>query len=91
MYQSVDILVTDLQSAEENPHEGLDILLRLGAQFPELNVVVYTFCHDSNELRKLLNQHNFSVIARGESMTDTEDFFKRAFVQKRILSPKICS
>lgn len=34
MYQSVDILVTDLQSAEENPHEGLDILLRLGAQFP---------------------------------------------------------
>lgn len=91
MYQSVDVLVTDLQSTEENPHEGLDILLRLGAQFPDLNVVVYTFCHDSNALRQLLNQQNFSVIARGESMSDTEDFFKKAFVQKRILSPKICS
>ncbi|OVU34707.1 hypothetical protein BME18_16295 [Klebsiella michiganensis] len=30
-------------------------------------------------------------MVRTLALTDTEDFFKRAFVQKRILSPKICS
>lgn len=91
MYQSVDILVTDLQSAEEDLQQGLDILLRLGSHYPDLNVVVYTFCHDCNALWKLLNQQNFSVIARGESMEDTEGFFKKAFAHKRVLSPVICS
>jgi two-component system capsular synthesis response regulator RcsB len=90
MYQSVDILVTDLQSAEESLQEGLDILLRMHAQYPDMNIVVYTSCHDSNGLRSLLNHYTISVIARGESLTDTEAFFRQAFDKKRVLSPKIC-
>ncbi|MGG6175543.1 LuxR C-terminal-related transcriptional regulator [Pantoea allii] len=90
MYQSVDILITDLQSAEETLQEGIDLLLRLNAQFPDMNIVVYTSCHDSNGLRTLLNHYNISVIARGESLANTQEFFKQAFEQKRVLSPKIC-
>lgn len=91
MYQSVDILITDLHSADESPQEGLDVLLQLGSQFPDLNMIVYTFCHDGKELWKLFNHHNVSLIARGESMADTEDYFRKALAQKRVLSPKICS
>ena len=91
MYQSVDILVTDLQSAQENLHQGLDILLNLSEQFPGLNMVVYTLCPDGNELKKLLNQRNISVIARGESLSDTQDYFSQAFARNRVLSPRICS
>jgi len=90
MYQSVDILITDLQTADETLQEGLDILLQLSSQYPDLNIIVYTFCHDSKELLKLLNQHNISVIARGELMADTEVYFKKAFAQKRVFTPKIC-
>lgn len=90
MYQSVDILVTDVQSAEEDLQKGFDILLRINAQYPNINIVVYTSCHDGTRLRNLLNHFNISVIARGESLSDTEDFFKQAFEQKRVLSPKIC-
>lgn len=89
MYQSVDILITDLQSVEESLQEGVDTLLHMGSQFPNLNMVVYTFCHDSKELWKLFNQQNISLIARGESMVDTENYFKKAFAQRRVLSPKI--
>jgi len=91
MYQSVDILITDLFSVEESLQEGLDILLQIGSQFPDMNIIVYTFCHDSKELWKLFNQHNISLIARGETMADTEGYFKKAFAQKRVLSPKICT
>ncbi|WP_426817225.1 LuxR C-terminal-related transcriptional regulator [Winslowiella sp. 2C04] len=90
MYHSVDILVTDLQSAQENLHQGLDILLNLSEQFPRLDIVVYTLCHNGNELRKLVNQRNISLIARGESLSDTEDYFRQAFARKRVLSPRIC-
>jgi len=90
MYQSVDILITDLQSAEESLQEGQDVLLQLASQFPDLNIVVYTFCHDSEALWKLFNQHNISLIARGKSVADTEGYFKKAFAQQRVLSPKIC-
>lgn len=90
MYQSVDILVTELQSEQESLQEGIDILLQLSAQFPDLSMVVYTLCHDGNMLRRLLNQSNISVIARGEPLVDTEDYFKQAFARKRVLSAKIC-
>ncbi len=91
MYQSVDLLVTDLQSAEEDLQKGLDTLLQMNAQFPDMTIVVYTSCHDSNVLRNLLNHYNISVIARAESLNDTEDFFRQAFDKKHVLSPKICS
>lgn len=91
MYQSVDILVTDIQSAEENLQEGLEALLKINAQFPDMSIVVYTSCHDGNELRTLLNHYNISVIARAESLTDTETYFRQAFEKKRVLSPGICS
>lgn len=91
MYQSVDILVTDIQSAEENLQEGLEALLKMNAQFPDMSIVVYTSCHDGNELRTLLNHYNISVIARAESLTDTEAYFRQAFEKKRVLSPGICS
>ncbi|ENA0612486.1 response regulator transcription factor [Enterobacter bugandensis] len=91
MYQSVDILVTDIQSAEENLQEGLEALLKINAQFPDMSIVVYTSCHDGNELRTLLNHYNISVIARAESLTDTEAYFRQAFEKKRVLSPGICS
>ncbi|SFN24385.1 two-component system, NarL family, captular synthesis response regulator RcsB [Izhakiella capsodis] len=91
MYLSVDILVTDLQSADETFQEGIDCLLRINARFPAMNIVVYTSCHDSNILRRLLDHYNISVIARGESLADTQKFFKQAFEQQRVLSPKICS
>lgn len=90
MYQPVDILITDLQSAEENLQEGIDILRQESAQFPEMNIVVYTSCHDGHGLRSLLNHYNISVIARGESLADTKEFFKQAFEQQRVLSPKVC-
>jgi two-component system capsular synthesis response regulator RcsB len=73
MYQSVDILITDMQSVEESLQQGVETLLQLGSQYPNMNMVVYTFCHDSQELWKLFNQQNISLIARGESMADTED------------------
>lgn len=91
MYQSVDLLVTDLQSSEEDLQQGLDILLRMNAQFPDMTIVVYTSCHDSNVLRNLLTHYNISMIARAEPLADTEDFFRQAFDKKHVLSPKICS
>lgn len=91
MYQPVDLLVTDLQSFEEDVQAGLETLLRMNAMFPDMTIVVYTSCHDSNVLRNLLNYYNISVIARVESLQDTENFFRQAFDKKHVLSPKICS
>lgn len=91
MYQAVDVLITDLLSAEENLQEGTDTLLRINARFPNTNIIVYTSCHDSSELRNLLNHYNISIIARAESLSDTQVFFEQAFEKKRVLSPKICS
>lgn len=91
MYQSVDILITDLQSAVETPLEGITLLLRLVAQCPDLHVVVYTFGYDHPALWKLLNDQKFSVIARGESMSETEALFKKVLIRQRVLSPKVCS
>ena len=71
-------------------YQSVDILLNLSEQFPRLNMVVYTLCHNGNELRKLVNQRNISLIARGESLSDTEDYFRQAFARKRVLSPRIC-
>lgn len=89
MYQPVDILVTDLQSAEENLQQGLDILLGLSSLYASLEVVVYTFCADQKSLWTLFNHHHISIIARGESLADTTGYFQAAFTQKRVLSPKI--
>lgn len=89
MYQSVDILVTDLQSVEENQQEGLDILLCLSSLYANLKIVVYTFCQDTKILWTLFNHHNVSIIARGESMADINGHFQTAFMQKRVISQKI--
>lgn len=91
MYQDVDILITDLLSTAENLQEGINTLLIINSRFPNMNIVVYTSCHDSHELRNLLNHYNISIIARAESLVNTKDFLKQAFENKRVLSPKICS
>lgn len=90
-YQPVDWLVTDLQSAEQNIDQGLEILLSLSAQFPQMKIIVYTSCHNSHRLRKLLNIKNINVIARGETLYDTEDYFRQVFNQRLVISPKIAS
>jgi len=91
MYQSVDVLVTDLLSGEENLQDGLTTLLNINARFPDMNIVVYTSCHDSSGLRSLLSHYNISIIARTESLDDTQSFLCQALEKKRVLSPKICS
>ncbi|MCS3421571.1 MULTISPECIES: response regulator transcription factor [Rahnella] len=90
MYQSVDILITDLHGYQESIQEGQEILQRLSLQFPQLIIVVYTLCHDADKLKRLLKFSNISLIARGESPVITDDLFRHALAKKKVLSPLIC-
>lgn len=90
MYQSVDILITDLHGNQETVAAGQEILQRLSLQFPQLIIVVYTLCNDADKLKKLLKFGNISLIARGESPVITDDLFRHALARKKVLSPLIC-
>lgn len=90
MYQTVDILITDLHGYQESIQEGQEILQRLSLQFPQLIIVVYTLCRDADKLKKLLKFSNISLIARGESPVITDDLFRHALAKKKVLSPLIC-
>jgi len=90
MYQSVDVLITDLYSQNESFSEGRDIILNLCSQYPNLILIVYTSCQSGEKMRQLLCEPNISLIARSEPLAKIVDSFKQALQGRRFLSQKIC-
>jgi len=90
MYQSVDVLITDLYSQNESFTEGRDIILNLCSQHPNLILIVYTSCQSGENMRRLLCEPNISLIARSEPLAKIVDSFKQALQGRRFLSQKIC-
>ncbi|NWA43326.1 response regulator transcription factor [Pseudomonas reactans] len=90
MYQSVDVLVTDLYSQSESFIEGRDIILNLCSQYPNLIMIVYTSCQSGEQMRPLLCEPNISLIARSEPLAKIVDSFRQALQGRRFLSQKIC-
>jgi two-component system capsular synthesis response regulator RcsB len=90
MYQSVDVLITDLYSQRETFTEGRDLILNLSEQYPNLILIVYTSCQSGEKMRRLLCAPNVSLISRSEPLTKVVDSFKQALQGRRFLSQKIC-
>ncbi|QMV53731.1 helix-turn-helix transcriptional regulator [Ewingella americana] len=90
MYQSVDVLITDLYSQSETFTEGRDLVLNLCMQYPNLILIVYTSCQSGDKMRRLLCAPNVSLISRSEPLTKVADSFKQALQGRRFLSQKIC-
>lgn len=90
MYQSVDVLITDLYSQSETFTEGRDMILNLCTQYPNLILIVYTSCQSGEKMRQLLCEPNVSLISRSEPLRKVADSFKQALQGRRFLSQKIC-
>lgn len=90
MYQTVDVLITDLYSQSETFTEGRDLILSLCAQYPQLILIVYTSCQSGEKMRSLLCAPNVSLISRSEPLSKVAEFFKQALQGRRFLSQKIC-
>lgn len=91
MYQSFDVLITDLYSYSENLNECRDTILRLCRLFPDLTVIVYTSCQSGEEMRSLLCEPNVSLVARDDPLTKVADCFRQVLSGRRFLSHKICT
>lgn len=91
LYQPVDILITELNGLNETIAQCREVLLNLCAQQPELRVIVYTRSQTGEELCKLLDVVNISVVSRGDELPLVGEFFHRVFNGERVLSPLIGS
>lgn len=91
LYQPVDILITELNGQNETIEQGREILLNLCAQQPDLRVIVYTSSQKGEDLRRLLESPNISVVSRGDDLPLVGEFFNRVFNGERVLSPLIGS
>ncbi|KFK93997.1 MULTISPECIES: response regulator transcription factor [unclassified Serratia (in: enterobacteria)] len=91
LYQPVDILITELNGLNETAVQGREALLNLCAQLPALRVIVYTRCQKREDLGKLLDVANISVVSRGDALQLVGEFFSRVFNGERVLSPLIGS
>lgn len=91
LYQPVDILVTEINGLNETTEQGWEVLLNLCVQQPELRVIVYTCSQKGEDLRKLLEAPNISVVSRGDELPQVGEFFHRVFNGERVLSPLIGS
>lgn len=91
LYQPVDILVTEINGLNETVEQGREILLNLCAQQPELRVIVYTSSQKGEDLCKLLEASNISLVSRGDELPQVGEFFHRVFNGERVLSPLIGS
>lgn len=91
LYQSVDILITELNGLGETIAEGREILLNLCAQIPSLRVIVYTRCDKGEDLCPLLESPYISVVSRGDDLQRVRALFNRIFNGERVLSQLIGS
>ncbi|WP_431225201.1 LuxR C-terminal-related transcriptional regulator [Serratia sp. L9] len=91
LYQPVDILITELNGLNETTAQGREALLSLCAQLPALRVIVYTRCQKGEDLCRLLEIPNISVVSRGDELQLVSEFFNRVFNGERVLSPMIGS
>lgn len=91
LYQPADILITELNGQHETIVQGREVLLNLCVQQPELRVIVYTRSQAGEDLCKLLDVVNISVISRGDELPLVGEFFNRVFNGERVLSPLIGS
>ena len=64
-------------------------MLALCTQLPELRVIVYTRCQNAEEVGRLLNQPNISIVARDDALPLVAEFFNRVLLGERVLSPQI--
>lgn len=91
LYQPVDILITELNGLNESSTQGREALLNLCSQLPALRVIVYTRCQKGEDLCRLLEIPNISVVSRGDDLQLVSEFFNRVFNGERVLSPRIGS
>jgi two-component system capsular synthesis response regulator RcsB len=91
IYQSVDILITDINGQNETPDAGLRSLLNISKQHPNLRIIVYTACKESDYLCMLLTYENISVIGRNDNLQQVGEYFSRVYRGERVLSPLIGS
>ncbi|WP_213927748.1 LuxR C-terminal-related transcriptional regulator, partial [Serratia marcescens] len=74
---------------DETVAQGRETLLALCTQLPELRVIVYTRCQNAEEVGRLLNQPNISIVARDDALPLVAEFFNRVLLGERVLSPQI--
>lgn len=91
MYQTFDVLITDLYSYSENLNECRDTILNLCRLFPDLTVIVYTSCQSGEGMRSFLCEPNISLIARDDPLVKVADCFRQVLSGRRFLSHKICT
>ncbi|ANS44486.1 response regulator transcription factor [Serratia inhibens] len=89
IYQQADVLIAELQGADETAAQGREMLLDLCAQLPALRVVAYTRSQSVEELALLLRQPAISIVARDDALPLVAGFFNRVLSGERVLSPQI--
>ncbi len=74
VYQQADVLITEMDGEDETVAQGRETLLALSTQLPDLRVIVYTCCQNAEELGRLLNQPNVSIVARDDALPLVAEF-----------------
>lgn len=88
-HQQADVLITEMDGEDETVAQGRETLLALSTQLPDLRVIVYTRSQNAEELGRLLNQPNVSIVARDDALPLVAEFFNRVLLGERVLSPQI--
>ena len=89
VYQQADVLISEMDGEDETVAQGRETLLALCTQLPELRVIVYTRCQNAEEVGRLLNQPNISIVARDDALPLVAEFFNRVLLGERVLSTQI--
>ena len=74
VYQQADVLITEMDGEDETVAQGRETLLALSTQLPDLRVIVYTRSQNAEELGRLLNQPNVSIVARDDALPLVAEF-----------------
>lgn len=74
VYQQADVLISEMDGEDETVAQGRETLLALCTQLPELRVIVYTRCQNAEEVGRLLNQPNISIVARDDALPLVAEF-----------------